>query len=290
MDACRRISLLSLLLVAGSCLKDFTPGDPPCSSPLDCTPERLGSDFSSLRVCDPDTRRCLKTSCGNRMPDEGEECDDGNLQEDDACRNDCTAIRCGDGILDLAAGEVCDDGNEDDDDACRADCRNVASCGDGVARTDLGPEDEGYEECDDANISNIDDCLNNCLAASCGDGFRAEAEPCDDGNDDPTDFCNDCVLPECGDGHIQPSNNETCDDTNEVDNDACSNECRSAECGDGILRVDLQPDDHDGTLPVRIETLIKIGFEVPHHRPIVGGCDALVEGTDLNLVWGIAPA
>ena len=110
-------------------------------------------------------------------------------------------------------------------------------------RTDLSPEDEGYEECDDANISNIDDCLNNCLAASCGDGFRAEAEPCDDGNDDPTDFCNDCVLPECGDGHIQPSNNETCDDTNEVDNDACSNECRSAECGDGILRVDLQPDE-----------------------------------------------
>src|SRR5262249_48813120 len=29
-------------------------------------------------------------SCGNGVVDPGEECDDGNLQDDDACKSDCT--------------------------------------------------------------------------------------------------------------------------------------------------------------------------------------------------------
>ena len=37
------------------------------------------------------------------------------------CRLDCTAPRCGDGILD--GGEVCDDGNTIDGDGCSSNCR-----------------------------------------------------------------------------------------------------------------------------------------------------------------------
>jgi cysteine-rich repeat protein len=42
---------------------------------------------------------------------------------------------CGDGYLNMAAGEECDDGNNDDTDACRNDCTN-AFCGDGVVQVE----------------------------------------------------------------------------------------------------------------------------------------------------------
>ena len=46
---------------------------------------------------------------------------------------------------------TCDDGNERNNDACRNTCR-IATCGDGVRRTDID-EVKGYEACDDANES-----------------------------------------------------------------------------------------------------------------------------------------
>ena len=59
-----------------------------------------------------------------------------------------TQAACGNGQLD--ADEQCDDGNTLNDDACTAACV-AARCGDGVTRTDLTAEDEGYEGCDDGN-------------------------------------------------------------------------------------------------------------------------------------------
>lgn len=45
--------------------------------------------------------------CGNGVPGEcGEPCDDGDLDDCDGCRSDCTVQACGDGIVDC--GEVCD--------------------------------------------------------------------------------------------------------------------------------------------------------------------------------------
>ena len=41
----------------------------------------------------------------------------------------------------------------------------------------------------------------------------------------------------CGDTRI--SGDEECDDGNTVDDDACTNACLNAACGDGILRLDL---------------------------------------------------
>ena len=35
---------------------------------------------------------------GNVNEAHGEACDDGNQVDSDACRNDCTAARCGDGV------------------------------------------------------------------------------------------------------------------------------------------------------------------------------------------------
>ncbi|MEX1368948.1 MAG: hypothetical protein AB1Z98_37830, partial [Nannocystaceae bacterium] len=60
-------------------------------------------------------------ACGNGVVEEGEACDLGFANAPEGrCRADCQAPRCGDGIGD--EGEQCDDGNDDDRDACRRDC------------------------------------------------------------------------------------------------------------------------------------------------------------------------
>ena len=58
--------------------------------------------------------------CGDGTVDTGEECDDGNTDDLDACGNDCVLNVCGDGTLDT--GEACDDGNGIDNDGCNNAC------------------------------------------------------------------------------------------------------------------------------------------------------------------------
>ncbi|MBZ0231100.1 MAG: proprotein convertase P-domain-containing protein, partial [Deltaproteobacteria bacterium] len=68
--------------------------------------------------------------CGNGAPDPGEDCDDGNTVDDDACSNTCQlADGCGDGNID--AGEVCDDDNRVAGDGCSATCQLELACGAG---------------------------------------------------------------------------------------------------------------------------------------------------------------
>lgn len=59
--------------------------------------------------------------CGSGVVGPGEECDDGNDSDEDACLNDCTAASCGDGFV-WAGMEECDDGNLDDGDGCSSTC------------------------------------------------------------------------------------------------------------------------------------------------------------------------
>ncbi len=62
--------------------------------------------------------------CGNAILEPGEECDDGNLEEDDGCDAACRIITppaCGDGYL--GRGEECDDGNREPYDGCDPACR-----------------------------------------------------------------------------------------------------------------------------------------------------------------------
>jgi cysteine-rich repeat protein len=139
---------------------------------------------------------------------DGETCDDGNIEDADACRNDCTLAVCGDGITrrDLELGEPgfesCDDGNLNDVDACTSNCA-LAFCGDGILRLDLVEGAEGFEFCDDANGEDNDACIA-CVVAVCGDGVVREDlaegddgyEDCDDGNLIAEDGCDDQCLAE----------------------------------------------------------------------------------------------
>jgi len=96
------------------------------------------------------TITCSCAVCGDGVVDPGETCDDGQQNGDyDHCSITCTGLglRCGDGITQGANGEQCDDGNADDCDACHNDCTTYTGniCGDGHAC--------GAEVCDGANLN-----------------------------------------------------------------------------------------------------------------------------------------
>lgn len=168
-------------------------------------------------------------SCGNGVLDSGEECDDGNSNNNDACINGCQNAKCGDGFT-WFGREECDDGaNNKDSNVCTSTCK-VAHCGDGLVWV-------GQEECDDRNSDNTDACTNACKNARCGDGFTwGGHERCDDGNTDSSDNCtNACETARCGDGIVW-TGHEECDAGN-LNNDSsdCTSVCNIARCGDRFV-------------------------------------------------------
>jgi len=214
------VGVLSLLVLVASCESDAAKkglGDGGEASgdgdggvrdtPVFNIPDALlGVDVSL-----PDVRFDIPSTCGNGKLDEGEECDDGNASNEDACLAICKlSPYCGDGVV-FSLTEECDDGNKVNTDGCLNTCRK-ASCGDGVV-------DPAKEACDDSNQVNIDGCTNDCKAPQCGDGFvQNGVEACDDGNANNLDSCsNKCTKAVCGDGLLQT--NEACDDGNTSNGD-----------------------------------------------------------------------
>src|SRR5262249_15370599 len=154
-----------------------------------------------------DTPICNEVQyCGdgivNPNPPFNEQCDDGNLNNFDSCRNDCTLPACGDHILD--PGETCDPPGSAAGahlNPCRQDC---TVCGDGVVN-------DG-EQCDDGNTNDNDACRNDCtFFVGCGDGVVTPPETCDPPGSPAgpnSNICRqDCTV--CGDGIIDPG--ELCD-------------------------------------------------------------------------------
>ncbi len=134
---------------------------------------------------------------------------------------------CGDGVRE--GTEVCDDGDQNNTNACKNDCTantgNDPVCGNGVK--------EGTEQCDDGNTNNTDSCTNSCTVNTpppvCGNGTREGTEQCDDGNTNNTDACkNDCTSntgndPVCGNGVKEGT--EQCDDGDQNNNNLCRTDC-----------------------------------------------------------------
>jgi len=142
---------------------------------------------------------------------------------------------CGNAQIDR--GEDCDSGelnNGMNGSLCKADCQ-LNTCGDGYAASNEG--------CDDGNVVNGDGCSADCLSEDCGDGKVQPGEDCDDGmNGNPDDTCTDlCKSPVCGDGLLQPSKGETCDNAGDNGNNKpCTEACKTAACGDGLLLDDKE--------------------------------------------------
>ena len=77
--------------------------------------------------------------CGNGVVEEGV-LDRGQIWDEDEYLQQCGST-CGDGFLQL--GEDCDDGNDDNGDACATTCQ-PHRCGDGALRADLDPGDVDF--------------------------------------------------------------------------------------------------------------------------------------------------
>jgi cysteine-rich repeat protein len=156
--------------------------------------------------------------CGDNIVNPGEQCDDGNRNDNDGCSSACVLENlCGNRVVN--PGEQCDDGNRNNGDGCSAQCTTEVLCGNG--HLDLN------EECDDGNLDAGDGCDAQCRseAAVCGNGHVEGAEQCDDGNQANNDGCSSaCALEgQCGNSRIDAL--EQCDDGNLVDGDGCSGGC-----------------------------------------------------------------
>ncbi len=180
-----------------------------------------------------------------------EVCDDGNTVAGDGCSANCLSEEsCRNGILDpLGNGgsnppEACDDGNQIDNDACSNTCRPSPTCGNGVV--DAG------EQCD-AGTPGVDTagCDRDCTLPVCGDNRvnGPAGELCDPGavGQDTATCDNDCTPRVCGDGHVNPPGGEQCDPGQPgLDILTCDNDCTVALCGDGHRNVAAGEQCDDG--------------------------------------------
>jgi fibro-slime domain-containing protein len=179
--------------------------------------------------------------CGDWYVSEGENCDDGNENDDDGCDSTCQLEAgwvcapgavcvpiCGDGIL--VGKEQCDDGNNDNGDGCNAKCQ---------LEQPTVTERDGWV-CPEPGQP--------CVRTTCGNGDKEGSEQCDDGNNDNGDGCTPFCRIEpscpptggactstCGDGIKLPNSAEECDDGNTRSGDGCSSDCKlepGYECTD----------------------------------------------------------
>jgi cysteine-rich repeat protein len=108
---------------------------------------------------------CIPLTCGDAKTDPGEECDDGNDDEDDGCRSNC--------YFSCHWNSECDDGEICTSDLCET-----------VGDTRLCVSYPNHDPCDDDNPCTLHD--------RCGDDGTCSvgiANLCDDGNQCTTDTC-----------------------------------------------------------------------------------------------------
>jgi cysteine-rich repeat protein len=177
--------------------------------------------------------------CGNSEIEEGEECDDGNLEDGDGCSSECLLeFECGDGIWDELLGEVCDDSAFPLDTGCGvgficnddcSSCRTpLVECedqdGDGYDNCEIGEEgDDGKElDCaDDYALANPGITSEDRILT---DSFGDEVNLCSDEEDNDCDGNADSLDEDCG---LICNNNGIVEEGEECDGeDYCTLDCR----------------------------------------------------------------
>lgn len=112
----------------------------------------------------------------------------------------------------------------------------VLTCGDGIINQTSEQCDAGTQNgvaCTPAYNSSCTYCSTECTevvlrGGVCGDGQTQNGEQCDDGNAVNDDGCtNTCKLAVCGDGILQTAAGEICDDGNNTPGDGCGATCQS---------------------------------------------------------------
>ncbi|MFA6594088.1 MAG: LamG-like jellyroll fold domain-containing protein [Candidatus Buchananbacteria bacterium] len=172
--------------------------------------DEVGKLFSAGDYCDESCRakgNSNSASCGNKLVEPGEDCDDGNIKNNDGCSAVCLweganarwNSRCGNARIEY--GEQCDDGNANSADGCSSKCLYEAGYASGSGKY-------AALNCDNNNIStttiqvsarsvavskvcfkNSVGCTADCLhtgsapsAPVCGNNRIETGEECDDGS------------------------------------------------------------------------------------------------------------
>ncbi|MEO8700547.1 MAG: hypothetical protein ABI867_10910 [Kofleriaceae bacterium] len=90
---------------------------------LDTTIQRIettaGGNVDGARSTSSSSLGVLGRFCGDGTVISPEACDPGDAGETETCDDDCTAVSCGDGVVNFTAGEDCD---PPDDKTCSATC------------------------------------------------------------------------------------------------------------------------------------------------------------------------
>ncbi|MBN1653945.1 MAG: hypothetical protein JXA30_09230 [Deltaproteobacteria bacterium] len=192
------------------------------------------NDCNGIETCGSD-HACEK---GEWLED-GQRCDVNKSCFAGLCRDDV----CGDGVMNEDLGEDCDDGNNIDDDACSNrctyGCTSEDDCTDGDPCAGTTTCDKDSHECsgpvlDDETIcqtTQIRDgwCMKHvCVPTKCGNNTKEGKEQCDEGKKNGTaeSSCSvDCRIVACGNASIEGS--EQCDDGGNVNMDSCDKECKA---------------------------------------------------------------
>jgi cysteine-rich repeat protein len=236
----------------------------------------------AIAYCPPRADAYPPVTCGDRIVESDETCDDGNATGGDGCNSQCqmeanyvcptagqpcmSRSLCGNRIV--TSDETCDDGNTLDGDGCSRDCKSIESgwrcrvpgqlctpiCGDGILK--------GNEECDDGNVLNGDGCSSTCRIET-----DLVCQQVDAGS-----TCDGGVPPICGDGMVSPD--EECDDgsdpsqySHNEDNvyGACTTACTLGPyCGDGMVNGPEECDLGDGNGANYGETGCTFACTIPH--------------------------
>jgi len=96
-------------------------------------------------------------------------------------------------------------------------------------------QDAGQDATPDARVDARPDATADARPdATCGNGAVELGEECDDGDQVNGNACdNNCTRPRCGNGELDPA--EECDDGNAVEGDACDTNCTTPRCSNGVV-------------------------------------------------------
>jgi cysteine-rich repeat protein len=128
----RVLPVLLLGLAACSLSIDYSGSSFRCDD--GACPDGFVCSSALLCVSLTDAADATAAGCRNGIVEAGEQCDDGNDIDTDACRNSCAWATCGDGVVRTDV-EECDDGNNANGDSCSATCQR---CAGGVTSDDNG--------------------------------------------------------------------------------------------------------------------------------------------------------